>query len=75
MLRAEDNRFLTESGAGTAFLATPHEFSAEIAPKLIDAGIRVIDLSGASLEEHFSESVDTPERSPQIMRNRVAKGF
>jgi N-acetyl-gamma-glutamyl-phosphate reductase len=35
------------SGAGTAFLATPHEFSAEIAPTLIDAGIRVVDLSGA----------------------------
>ncbi len=38
---------IVESGAGTAFLATPHEFSAEIAPALIDAGIRVIDLSGA----------------------------
>jgi len=35
------------SGAGTAFLATPHEVSAEIAPKLLDAGLRVIDLSGA----------------------------
>jgi N-acetyl-gamma-glutamyl-phosphate reductase len=38
---------ILESGAGTAFLATPHEFSAEIAPTLIDAGIRVVDLSGA----------------------------
>jgi N-acetyl-gamma-glutamyl-phosphate reductase len=35
------------SGAGAAFLATPHEASAEIAPKLIDAGLRVVDLSGA----------------------------
>src|SRR5277367_5847581 len=35
------------SGAGTAFLATPHEVSAEIAPKLLDASMRVIDLSGA----------------------------
>jgi len=35
------------SGAGTAFLATPHEVSAEIAPELLDAGFRVIDLSGA----------------------------
>jgi N-acetyl-gamma-glutamyl-phosphate reductase len=33
--------------AGTAFLATPHEVSAEIAPRLLDAGLRVIDLSGA----------------------------
>src|SRR6202040_433179 len=35
------------SGAGTAFLATPHEASAEIAPELMEAGIRVIELSGA----------------------------
>ncbi len=33
--------------AGTAFLATPHEVSAELAPKLLDAGLLVIDLSGA----------------------------
>lgn len=35
------------SDAGTAFLATPHEVSTEIAPALLDAGLRVIDLSGA----------------------------
>jgi N-acetyl-gamma-glutamyl-phosphate reductase len=38
---------ITASNAGTAFLATPHEISAELAPKLLDAGLRVIDLSGA----------------------------
>jgi N-acetyl-gamma-glutamyl-phosphate reductase len=38
---------VTASSAGTAFLATPHEVSAEFAPKLLDAGFRVIDLSGA----------------------------
>lgn len=38
---------ITSSAAGTAFLATPHEVSAELAPKLLDAGLRVIDLSGA----------------------------
>ncbi|MGB2666686.1 MAG: N-acetyl-gamma-glutamyl-phosphate reductase [Candidatus Acidiferrum sp.] len=38
---------IASSAAGTAFLATPHEVSAEIAPKLLDAGLRVIDLSGA----------------------------
>ena len=36
-----------QSPAGTAFLATPHEVSSELAPKLLDAGLRVIDLSGA----------------------------
>jgi N-acetyl-gamma-glutamyl-phosphate reductase len=38
---------IAESGAGTAFLATPHEASAELAPKLMEAGMRVVDLSGA----------------------------
>ncbi len=38
---------IASSAAGTAFLATPHEVSAELAPKLLDAGLRVIDLSGA----------------------------
>jgi N-acetyl-gamma-glutamyl-phosphate reductase len=38
---------IARSSAGTAFLATPHEVSAEIAPQLLDAGLRVVDLSGA----------------------------
>jgi len=46
-VRALSVQAITESAAGTAFLATPHEVSAEIAPRLIDSGLRVIDLSGA----------------------------
>ncbi|HUL34010.1 MAG TPA: N-acetyl-gamma-glutamyl-phosphate reductase [Candidatus Eisenbacteria bacterium] len=38
---------IAQGNAGTAILATPHEASAELAPKLLDAGLRVIDLSGA----------------------------
>ncbi len=38
---------IVESSAGTAFLATPHEVSREIAPQLTQAGLRVVDLSGA----------------------------
>ncbi len=38
---------ITSSAAGTAFLATPHEVSAELAPALLEAGLRVVDLSGA----------------------------
>jgi N-acetyl-gamma-glutamyl-phosphate reductase len=38
---------ITSSNAGVAFLATPHEVSAELAPPLINAGLRVVDLSGA----------------------------
>lgn len=38
---------ISSSHAGTAFLATPHEVSAELAPALMEAGLRVVDLSGA----------------------------
>jgi N-acetyl-gamma-glutamyl-phosphate reductase len=38
---------IKQSGAGTAFLATPHEVSAELAPSLLEAGLCVVDLSGA----------------------------
>jgi N-acetyl-gamma-glutamyl-phosphate reductase len=38
---------IAESGAGTAFLSTPHEASLELVPELLAAGLRVIDLSGA----------------------------
>ncbi len=35
------------SGADVVFLATPHEASLELVPALLDAGMRVVDLSGA----------------------------
>jgi len=38
---------IVSSRAGTAFLATPHDVSAELAPALLDAGLRIVDLSGA----------------------------
>jgi N-acetyl-gamma-glutamyl-phosphate reductase len=38
---------IAESGAGTAFLATPHDASAELAPPLLASLMRVVDLSGA----------------------------
>src|SRR2546429_3096112 len=38
---------ITSSGAGIAFLATPHEASAELAPPLLQAGVRVVAFSGA----------------------------
>ena len=38
---------IAKSGARTAFLATPHEASLELVPELLDAGLGVIDLSGA----------------------------
>jgi N-acetyl-gamma-glutamyl-phosphate reductase len=38
---------MKERGVGLAFLATPHAFSRAIVPKVLEQGIRVIDLSGA----------------------------
>ncbi|HEV2388658.1 MAG TPA: N-acetyl-gamma-glutamyl-phosphate reductase [Candidatus Acidoferrales bacterium] len=38
---------VVRSGATVAFLALPHEVSAEVAPPLVAAGLKVIDLSGA----------------------------
>lgn len=38
---------IARSGASTVFLSTPHEVSLELAPQLLDAGLRVVDLSGA----------------------------
>jgi N-acetyl-gamma-glutamyl-phosphate reductase len=38
---------LIDGAPSVAFLATPNEVSAHLAPKLLDAGIRVIDISGA----------------------------
>jgi N-acetyl-gamma-glutamyl-phosphate reductase len=46
-LRPLSPEAVTASAAGTAFLATPHEVSAELAPALLEAGLRVVDLSGA----------------------------
>jgi N-acetyl-gamma-glutamyl-phosphate reductase len=35
------------SGSDVVFLATPHEASHEIVPRLLEGGLRVVDLSGA----------------------------
>jgi len=54
---------IAATSAGTTFLATPHEVSAELAPKLLDAGLCVIDLSGAfrsSAAETFSSWYKLP---------------
>jgi len=38
---------VVDSGAQVIFLATPNEVSADVAPELLDRGLKVIDLSGA----------------------------
>jgi N-acetyl-gamma-glutamyl-phosphate reductase len=46
-LRPLSSEAIIASNAGTAFLATPHEVSADLAPALLEAGLLVVDLSGA----------------------------
>jgi len=46
---------LLDAGADTVFLATPETASAGLAPSLLGAGIRVIDLSGAFRLETASD--------------------
>jgi N-acetyl-gamma-glutamyl-phosphate reductase len=38
---------IVSSGSDVVFLATPHETSHQIVPRLLESGLRVIDLSGA----------------------------
>lgn len=40
-------RRMKDAGVDAVFFATPHEFSRELVPEMIDAGFRVVDLSGA----------------------------
>lgn len=46
-ITALNPRELCDADVDVVFLATPHETSIELAPTLVDAGKRVIDLSGA----------------------------
>ena len=86
-LRTLNAEAITSSSAGTAFLATPHEVSAELAPALLDAGLRIIDLSGAfrfPSPETFSNwyKLPTPHASrlgeavyglPELYSNEIAQ--
>jgi N-acetyl-gamma-glutamyl-phosphate reductase len=42
-----DDETLRNGGLSMVFFATPHEVSLELVPKALDAGIEVVDLSGA----------------------------
>jgi len=72
-LRALCAEAIASSSAGTAFLATPHEASAELAPQLLDAGLKIVDLSGAfrfSSADTFSSWYKLP--APHASRLRDA---
>ena len=73
-LRALSVEAVTSSSAGTAFLATPHQASAELAPQLLDAGLKVVDLSGAfrfSSADTFSSWYKLPVPHASRLREAV----
>jgi N-acetyl-gamma-glutamyl-phosphate reductase len=62
-VRQLSDEHIASSSAGTVFLATPHETSASLAPTLLQASMRVVDLSGAfrfKSEETFTSWYKLP---------------
>jgi N-acetyl-gamma-glutamyl-phosphate reductase len=62
------------SGARVAFLATPHEASLDLAPRLLAAGLRVVDLSGAFRfhdAETFERWYQLPAPDPTVLAEAV----
>jgi len=65
---------IVASGAGTAFLSTPHEASVELVPQLVNAGLRVVDLSGAFRfrnPETFSRWYNLPAPPAELLAETV----
>jgi N-acetyl-gamma-glutamyl-phosphate reductase len=65
---------IRKSGAQAAFLSTPHEASLKLVPELLDAGLRVIDLSGAfrfADGEIFSRWYKLPAPSSEVLAQAV----
>jgi N-acetyl-gamma-glutamyl-phosphate reductase len=63
-----------QSGAEAVFLSTPHEVSLELVPALLDAGLRVVDLSGAFRfrdPETFSQWYQLPAPPPALAGEAV----
>jgi len=61
-------------GLSVVFLATPPEVSMDLTPGLLEAGIRVIDLSGAFRLrdlETFSQWYPEPHTAPQLLTEAV----
>src|ERR1700719_3264023 len=61
---------ITASKAGVAFVATPHDVSAELVPALVEAGLRVVDLSGAfrfPSGETFENWYKLPAAPPELL--------
>jgi len=71
---------LKQQGVELLFLATPHEASRTLVPEAIDAGLRVIDLSGAwrcKVEEHRAVYGfgDSDQNAAQELAQRAVYGL
>ena len=63
-----------DSGAQVVFLSTPHEASLELAPALLAAGMRVVDLSGAfrfRAPETFSQWYKLPAPARELTEEAI----
>ena len=59
-----------ESGIGLVFLATPPEVSMELAPAMLGAGAKVVDLSGAfrlRTPENYTAWYKEPHTQPELL--------
>jgi N-acetyl-gamma-glutamyl-phosphate reductase len=73
-VRPQEPDLLAAARVDTAFLCTPNEVSYELAPKLLDLGIRVVDLSGSfRLRDSASYSpwYGFHHDAPQLLRASV----
>lgn len=65
---------VASEGLAVVFLATPAEVSMELAPQLLNAGARVIDLSGAfrlSNAEAYTRWNREPHTAPDLLKEAV----
>jgi N-acetyl-gamma-glutamyl-phosphate reductase len=63
-----------EHGIKLVFLATPAEVSMELAPAMLEAGARVVDLSGAfrlRTRERYAEWYKEPHTQPELLEEAV----
>ena len=67
---AYDPQLVRSEGLAVVFLATPAEVSMELAPALLGAGARVVDLSGAfrlRSAENYSAWYKAPHSQPELL--------
>ncbi len=70
----QDVKRLAAQGVQTAFLCTPNEVSYELAPQLLDRGIRVVDLSGSFRLKDSSTYLSWygfPHNAPDLLKEAV----